>query len=222
MPGQVTAAATCCRRSPWRCRCLPPGRFQVSGGKSRPGCRAAAGACVPTACWPVGTRTGSPATVWSPMEGSPKDNAVLAAAWRPRLSGPASAILAAAEPAGGRPALRRSVPVPVVAGVVVDVGRQPPRLPPEVRAAVPPAACPRPRADRLRRPAGRAAAEPAAPLDDAVRQPDQGRQSLRRRGPQPDPDPVPLGQPRDGEQAHVPGDGHVDRRRVVEPPVHFG
>ena len=37
--------------------------------------------------------------------------------------------------------------------------------------------------------------------------------------PQPDPDAVPGGQAADHEQAHPPGHGHVDHRRIVQPPV---
>ena len=59
------------------------------------------------------------------------------------------------------------------------------------------------------------------PLGDGVRQPDQGGQPVRGPGPQPDPHPVPFGQTRHGEQAHVPGDRDVDDGRVIQPPVHL-
>ena len=59
-------------------------------------------------------------------------------------------------------------------------------------------------------------------LGERARQPDQGGQPLRGAGAELDPDPVPGGQPGHGVQPHVPGDGHVDHGRVVEPPVHVG
>ncbi len=52
-----------------------------------------------------------------------------------------------------------------------------------------------------------------------VRQPDQRGEAAGLSVPQPDSDPVPGGQAADHEQAHPAGHGHVDYRRVVEPPV---
>ena len=192
----------------------------------------------------LGTRTGSPAALWSPLARSAYETAgpspaQATAGVRAGRRGQQAARLAAAEPARRHPGARRPVPAAVavggvavrgtaVGGAAVAAGAVGAAVGGAGRAVSWRAAARvggylrggRSRADLLRdQPL--AAEQLGGPLDEAIGQPDQGRQSLRQGGPQPDPDPVPLGQPRDGEQAHVPGDGDVDRRRVVQPPVHL-
>jgi hypothetical protein len=63
----------------------------------------------------------------------------------------------------------------------------------------------------------------ATAVGDRRREHDQGGGArLLTRGPQLDPDAVPLGQPADDEEAHPPGDGGVHRGRVAEPLVDLG
>ncbi len=75
------------------------------------------------------------------------------------------------------------------------------------------------RADRPQRAQIRERSRGGLPRDHLVGQPDQRGQAALGRGPEPDLDAVPGGQPGDHEQAHPAGHRDVHDRRVVQPPV---